>query len=60
MHDKPFTKQIAELEPELWERFVRAVERERREGDLRREYELYGRPVRFYSIEEVKKEIKAA
>lgn len=52
MNDRPFTRLIADLNPDLWERFLRAVERERREGELRREYEQFGRPVRFYGIEE--------
>lgn len=52
--EQPFTEQIKTMVPELWAGFVRAVERERREAELRREIELYGRPVNFYSIEEAK------
>ena len=52
MDFRPFTELIKALAPDLWEGFVRAVERERREAEMRREVELYGRPVRFYSIEE--------
>ena len=53
MDFKPFTELIKALAPDLWTGFVRAVEREKREAELRREIELYGRPVNFYSIEEV-------
>ena len=52
MSDRPFAERIAAAKPELWERFLRAVERERREAVMRRERELYGRPLRFLSIEE--------
>lgn len=60
MYDRPFSERIAAAAPELWEKFLRAVERERREGELQREHELYGRPVRLYGIEEVAKELKEA
>lgn len=58
--DRPFTERIAEAAPELWAKFLRAVEREKREAVMRREQEVYGRPVRFYSIEEAKRLEKAA
>ena len=58
--DRPFTEKIKALAPELFERFERAVERERREAVVRREVELYGRPVRFHSIEEAKRLEEAA
>lgn len=52
MDFKPFTELIKALAPDLWAGFERAVMRERREAEMRREHELYGRSVRFYSIEE--------
>lgn len=54
MDFRPFTELIKTLAPDLWEGFVRAVERERREAEMRREVELFGRPVRLNSIEEAK------
>ena len=55
-----FTEKIKRLRPEMWDAFVRAVERERCEARMRREVELYGKPLKIYSIEEVKREVKAA
>jgi hypothetical protein len=52
MDFRPFAQLIASLRPDLWQGFVRAVERERREAEMRREVEMFGRPVHFYSIEE--------
>lgn len=56
MDFRPFTELIKTLAPDLWAGFVRAVERERREAEMRREVEMFGRPVTFYSIEEAEGE----
>jgi len=52
MSDRPFTQRIAEAAPVLWANYLRAVERERREGELRLMLEQYGRPVRLEIVDE--------
>jgi len=55
MDDRPFTRQIAEAVPDLWENFLRAVERERQAARRRRARSTKDRRDYFHSRYEARK-----